>query len=122
MGDVPEFEALDIDLIVDAQPSTRTRGQIDHFLQEFMGIPWEEDEREKLLRQLAEEYHKRTEAFDQRVCSGKRNGVTIPANGRERAEISRNARQVRDELLMQGQGYRITLIELTKAIQRYGSR
>lgn len=45
-------------------------------------------------------YHRECEAFDQAVCSNRdRYGFAIPADGRERRLINRNARNVKDRLL-----------------------
>ena len=51
------------------------------------------------LRELAEEYHRRTEEYDRIVCSGPiLNGAITPANGSEFTAINRHAQLVREEL------------------------
>lgn len=69
------------------------------FYTETMGIPWTETNSERKLRELAEEYYRRTEDFDRTVCSGPIvRGCIMPANGREVSLINRYARLVNDEL------------------------
>lgn len=114
------MEFLDIDLVVDGRPDEAREYQVQHFVQEFLGIPQIPTERDRFLDRLAEEYHERTEAFDRRVCSGEKDGVAMPTNGRESGQINRHALQVRKELLERGMGYGITSKELHRAIQRHG--
>jgi hypothetical protein len=62
-------------------------------------MPYTSTKEEIRLRELAEEYHRRTEAYDRLVCSGPiHNGAIMPASGVESAAISRNAQAVRDDL------------------------
>lgn len=50
------------------------------------------------LAPYAVEYHERCEAYDRTVCTGERDGIAMPQNGRESAMINRNSREVRAEL------------------------
>lgn len=52
------------------------------------------------LVELADEYHRRTEAFDRTVCTGPigRDGI-MPANARELGLINANAQRIRRELV-----------------------
>lgn len=56
--------------------------------------------RDRVLVELADEFHRRTEAFDRTVCTGPmtQNGV-MPANHREGAVINANAQRIRRELV-----------------------
>ena len=69
------------------------------FKREYLGVPWTPSPEEKLLRDLAREYHERTEAYDSTVCTGPivRGGI-MPATPEQHALINRHARTVRDEL------------------------
>ena len=69
------------------------------FQREYLGVPWTPSPEEKLLRDLAREYHERTEAYDSTVCTGPivRGGI-MPATPEQHALINRHARTVRDEL------------------------
>ncbi len=74
-------------------------------------------EKDKALIALAVEYHERTEAYDRRVCTGPiRNGCIIPTDGRERALIAANAREIRHELNRRAEEIGATSAELQKAI------
>lgn len=56
--------------------------------------------RDRVLVQLADEYHQRTEAFDRTVCTGPmgHDGI-MPANHRQLALINANAQRIRRELV-----------------------
>jgi len=56
--------------------------------------------RDRVLVELADEFHLRTEAFDRTICTGPmtRDGV-MPANHREGAVINANAQRIRRELV-----------------------
>lgn len=56
--------------------------------------------RDRVLVQLADEYHQRTEAFDRTVCTGPMGHEGImPANPRQLALINANAQRIRRELV-----------------------
>ena len=69
------------------------------FQREYLGAPRTPSPEEKRLRELAREYHQRTEAYDRTVCTGPivRGGI-MPATGEERALITRNANAMRYDL------------------------
>lgn len=69
------------------------------FQREYLGVPWTPSPEEKRLRELAREYHERTEAYDRTICTGPigRGGI-MPATIDQQALINRHAGTVRDEL------------------------
>lgn len=71
------------------------------FQKMFLGT-FEPTSQERQLYELADEYERRCESYDQRVCDGRtKRGIAIPANGAQQAMISRHARQVWNELMPQ---------------------
>lgn len=68
------------------------------FQREYLGV-WTPSREEKRLRELAREYHERTEAYDRTICTGPivRGGI-MPATPEQHALINRHAGTVRDEL------------------------
>lgn len=69
------------------------------FRREYLGMPMQETDDERKLRELAEEYHRRTEAYDRTICTGPiKRGAIMPANGWEASQINRHAIGVRDAL------------------------
>jgi hypothetical protein len=64
-----------------------------------LGEPWPEDPADKTLRELAREYHERTEAYDRSVCTGPIDrGRIMPANSDQFSAINKHAKMVREEL------------------------
>lgn len=80
---------------------------------------FEESEEERLLRKLATEYHRRCESYDRTVCSGMRDGIAMPTNGRELGEINRHAHKVWSELSLIADANGLSKERLLRAIQRY---
>ncbi len=76
---------------------------------------------EKALRELAEQYHTRCEAYDRTVCTGTspRTGDAIPVTPYEFRSINANALRVRDEIIRQGRSMGFTTEQVTHAIQNY---
>lgn len=69
-----------------------------HFKQEYH-VAFIQDERMLLLNALAREYHERTEAYDQQICSGRtKRGVAIPVNSYQRYRSEAYARRVLTDL------------------------
>lgn len=89
---------------------------------EFRGMmtsEWRESDRERILREAAEEYHRRCESFDRTRCTGRSpRGLAIPQDARERAEIGRNAARVRREMRRELEGWGYTAQEIQDAIVR----
>lgn len=81
----------------------------------------EPTDHEKLLRELAEEYHKRCNEYDNQICTGKNHrGEKVPETTYQYADIVNNARKVRQELEARALRNGLTIGELTGAIQLVG--
>lgn len=92
------------------------------FKQEILGI-YPPSEKEMKLRDLAKEYHDRTEAFDRTVCTGPiLHGGIMPANGQERLLINKHAREVRDMIYREAGKLGFTTKRIREAIANYGRR
>jgi hypothetical protein len=75
------------------------------------------------LNELAMKYHEQTERYDRSVCSGPIvDGAIMPANGRERAAINRNAAKVRDALCVEAMRLGFGKREWQSAIFNAGRR
>lgn len=86
---------------------------------EMMGS-FEESVEERYIRKLGEEYHRRTEAFDQTVCEFRNErGIAIPIDRHERRACNANADRIESELLgrARDEGISISRAELRRAIQ-----
>ena len=75
-------------------------------------------ERDRLLYELAKQFHDETEAYDLTVCTGRNErGVAMPVGAYERGLIYRNALAVRRRLLDENRD--IGREELNRAIGKY---
>ncbi|KVN27004.1 hypothetical protein WJ63_14480 [Burkholderia pyrrocinia] len=88
-------------------------------LRDFERIYLAEPERRPLpLDTLADEYHRRCEAYDRTVCTGPiRGGEIVPATARELMIINRHACKLRDELRDRAACMGYLPAEFGKAIQ-----
>ena len=79
---------------------------------------FEVDDEQKLLYDLAEEYHTRTEAYDRSICTGPigHGGGILPDNREEYIRINRNALEVKKDIL---QRYGVDKRKLQKAISNH---
>lgn len=69
------------------------------FLTECLGVPYQETETERALRELAVTYIERTEAFDRVVCTEKdKRGAARPGRWGEYQACRAHAIEVRAEL------------------------
>lgn len=84
------------------------------FLREQLNVPPEPDP----LFGLAMEYHDLCERYDRAVCSGSRNGVAMPMNGRESGLINRNALHERQRLRQ----HAAELLQMDEESAELGSR
>lgn len=93
----------------------------NEFTREMQGTWPERNEEDRYLFDLAEEYHRRIEAYDRTVCTGPiRHGGVMPANDKERVLINRNALAMRRELKERAMHERgIDNHKVVKAIQEY---
>lgn len=87
------------------------------FGKQFMGT-FEISEKDRFLYDLAQQYHERCEAYDQTVCTGRRDGIAIPRDSEQLGLINRHALQVRRELLQQVLAKGLTKNDFIRAIQR----
>src|SRR5260221_10913360 len=64
----------------------------------------DETAEEKALRELAEQYHERCEAYDQVVCTARhpKTGEAIPASTYQLRSINDNAIRVKADIIQQG--------------------
>ncbi len=69
------------------------------------------------LIELAREYHKECDTFDDRVCSGKHKGVSMPVTPIERMEVDANAMRVRDKKLAEAMSLGFTQKQFQDALQ-----
>lgn len=83
---------------------------------EAQGVP-------EQLAQLADEYHRRAEAYDRIVCTGRTgpDGI-MPANATELVRINRNAQQLRRELIERAGNMGFTSDQFMLAMRRYDHR
>ena len=80
---------------------------------------WSAKERDDLPWQLAKEYYDRCEAYDQTVCSGKREGVAMPVDVHELGLVNRNANRVLKEMQQRAQAAGFTNADLRDAMHEY---
>ncbi|MDO6426211.1 hypothetical protein Q4489_04265 [Thalassotalea sp. 1_MG-2023] len=87
------------------------------FQQQYLG-EFVISEEEKVLHNLAKQYHEETENYDRIVCSARNErGVAVPVNGWELVNINRNAREVKTRLLKENPS--VSSGDLNKAISNY---
>lgn len=93
-------------------------GQAVHEMYLYLQAQQVSDE-EKRLRELAFEYHERTEAYDRTVCTGPiKRGAIMPATHDEVALINQHALKVRKELGQKAESLGFTAKEWQTAITR----
>ena len=88
---------------------------------ELYGTWLAETAEDKALRELAEQYHTRCDAYDRIICTGisPRTGEAMPVTTYEFRSINDNALRVRDEIIWQGRSMGFTDEQVTRAIQNY---
>ncbi|MEO7065363.1 MAG: hypothetical protein ABI114_00480 [Rhodanobacter sp.] len=87
-------------------------------LEEYQCV-WKPTERDLKMAELARRYHTEAEAFDRTVCTGPiREGSILPATPREMAAISKNAHELRREIMANAERHGITRDEMNRAIGR----
>lgn len=59
---------------------------------------WPNDDNWAKLVELARRYHEECEAFDQRICTGTKDGIAMPLTSWQRGTINKHALEVRAKL------------------------
>lgn len=76
-------------------------------------------DKDDMTHKLATQYHEECEIYDKTVCSGERDGVAIPIDGRELSLINKNARVVHDTVMYTAKLHGISGNEMRRAIQQW---
>jgi hypothetical protein len=81
---------------------------------------WEQTEQERKADELAERYHRETEAYDRTVCTGPiRDGSVMPIGSHELALVNRNAINVRKQIMTEAAAAGISAEDMRRAIGRH---
>ncbi len=77
-------------------------------------------EQERKADELAERYHRETEAYDRTVCTGPVvRGSIMPIGPREMAQVNRNAINVRKQIMAEAASAGISAEDMRRAIGRH---
>ena len=80
---------------------------------------WRPAELERKAAELAERYHRETEAYDRTVCTGPiRDGSVMPFGPHEFALVNRNAIKVRKQIICEAEQHGISRQDMAQAISR----
>jgi hypothetical protein len=90
-------------------------------IKEMYGEWLVESDEDKHLRELAEAYHARCEAYDRTVCTGRhpKTGEAIPLTPSELGLINKHARAVREAVIREGESRGLTKEQVGQAIRHY---
>ena len=81
---------------------------------------WQPTEQERKAAELAERYHRETEAYDRTVCTGPiRDGSVMPIGPHELALVNRNAIKVRAQIMAEAAAAGISAEDMRRAIGRH---
>jgi hypothetical protein len=81
---------------------------------------WQPTEQDRKAAELAERYHRDTEAYDRLVCTGPiRDGAIMPIDHRELALVNTYASKVREEIMQEAKHYGISRQDMQRAISRH---
>lgn len=82
---------------------------------------FEIDTKELKLRDLAEKYHRITEEYDKKVCTGVSpyDGSVMPVTSFQAQAINRNAKEVLKMICIEGEHQGFTKLEVQKAIRDF---
>jgi hypothetical protein len=81
---------------------------------------WRLTEQERKAAELAERYHRETEAYDRTVCTGPiRDGSVMPIGSHELALVNRNAIKVRKQIMAEAAAAGISAEDMRRAIGRH---
>jgi hypothetical protein len=73
--------------------------------------------------ELAERYHRETEAYDRTVCTGPiRDGSIVPINQSQFVLVNRNAHKVRKQIMCEAKQYGIDPQDMARAISTFRFR
>lgn len=80
---------------------------------------WQLTEQERKAEELAQRYHRATEAYDRTVCTGPiRDGSVMPIGPHELALVNRNAIKVREQIMHEAAQHGISRQDMARAIGR----
>lgn len=80
---------------------------------------WQPSEQDLKCVELAERYHRETEAYDRTVCTGPVwRGSVMPANHRELALVNGNAARLRKQIMAEAATHGISAQDMARAIGR----
>lgn len=80
---------------------------------------WCPTEKERRTVELAERYHRETEAYDRTICTGPiRDGSVMPNGSHEMALVNRNAIRVREQIMHAAAQHGISQQDMAHAIQQ----
>jgi len=89
------------------------------FYAQYLCFPLQNPEQQRAML-AAEDYHRECEYFDRLVCRHKNSeGIAMPSNGREMGLINRNARKVREEVLIR---HHISIEDFREALKFWKDR
>ena len=92
---------------------------LDYFKKNYMQN-FEISESDKILMDLAKEYHECCDLYDDRICSGKNQyGESTPRTSAEFQLINTNAQQVRKRVILKGASLGFSREAVSKAISKY---
>jgi hypothetical protein len=81
---------------------------------------WQQTDQERKAAELAERYHRETEAYDRTVCTGPiRDGSVLPIGPHEMALVNRNAIKVRERIMAEAAAAGISTEDMRRAIGRH---
>jgi hypothetical protein len=81
---------------------------------------WQQTDQERKAAELAERYHRGTEAYDRIVCTGPiRDGSVMPIGSHELALVNRNAIKLRKQIMAEAAAAGISAEDMRRAIGRH---
>lgn len=92
---------------------------MDEFRKQYEQV-YQPTEQERNTYELAERYHRETEAYDRTVCTGPiREGSIMPIGHHEMALVSRNAIKTRKQIMLEAEQHGISRQDMANAIRRH---
>ena len=88
--------------------------QYEQYVQE-----WQQADQERRAAELAERYHRETEAYDRTLCTGPiRDGSGMPIGSHELALVNRNAIKLRKQIMAEAAAAGISVEDMRRALGR----